>query len=460
MATANARPKIGMVSLGCAKNLVDAEIMLGGAAKAHFDLTREPDEADVLVINTCGFIDQAKEESIDTILEMHQRRLSARPAQKIIVSGCLAQRYHEELKREIPEVDAFIGLDQIAEFPRIVREVLERPAAGAGGPLDLVTRKSRYIPDYDTPRFQLTPRHTVYLKIAEGCNHPCSFCVIPQMRGRHRSRTIGSVVAEARALVEQGAKELNLISQDTTYFGMDLWEQKAGPRQPVDSSRGPTLCRLLEELDQIEGDFWIRLLYTHPAHWSDELITTIARSRKVARYVDMPLQHIHEDMLKLMRRETSRQHIEDLILRMREGIPGLAIRTTFITGFPGENDQHFESLLDFINRVRFERLGVFKYSQEEGSRAAKMDGQIPEAVKNKRHARAMKLQQKIARELAEAQRGRTIKVLVEQPQVARSEHDAPDVDCRILLASPLPVGKFADVTVTGSQVYDLVAQAV
>lgn len=457
MATASARPKIGMVSLGCAKNLVDAEIMLGGAAKDNFDLTRDPDEADVLVINTCGFIDQAKEESIDTILEMHQRRLTARPAQKIIVSGCLAQRYHEELKREIPEVDAFIGLDQIAEFPRIVREVLARPATEVANPLDLVTRKSRYIPDYDTPRFQLTPRHTVYVKIAEGCNHPCSFCVIPQMRGRHRSRTIGSVVAEARQLVQQGVKELNLISQDTTYFGMDLWEQKAGPRQPVDSSRGPTLCRLLEELDQIEGDFWIRLLYTHPAHWSDELIATIARSRKVARYVDMPLQHIHEDMLKLMRRETSRQHIEDLIIRMREGIPGLAIRTTFITGFPGENDEHFASLLDFIDRVRFERLGVFQYSQEEGSRAAKMDGQIPESVKNKRHARAMKLQQKIARELAEAQQGRTIKVLVEQPQVARSEHDAPDVDCRVFLTTPLPVGEFASVTVSGAQVYDLVA---
>ena len=440
MATADARPKIGMVSLGCAKNLVDAEIMLGGAAKDNFDLTREPDEADVLVINTCGFIDQAKEESIDTILEMHQRRLMARPAQKIIVSGCLAQRYHEELKREIPEVDAFIGLDQIADFTRIVREVLARPASEVSSPLDLVTRKSRYIPDYDTPRFQLTPRHTVYVKIAEGCNHPCSFCVIPQMRGRHRSRTIGSVVAEARQLVQQGVKELNLISQDTTYFGMDLWAQKAGPRQPVDSSRGPTLCRLLEELDHIEGDFWIRLLYTHPAHWSDELITTIARSRKVARYVDMPLQHIHEDMLQLMRRETSRQHIEDLIEKMRAGIPGLAIRTTFITGFPGETEEHFESLLEFINRVRFERLGVFKYSQEEGSRAAKMDGQIPASVKNKRHARAMKLQQKIARELAEAQQGRTIKVLVEQPQVARSEHDAPDVDCRVFLTTPLPVG--------------------
>ncbi|MFM8232115.1 MAG: 30S ribosomal protein S12 methylthiotransferase RimO, partial [Chthoniobacterales bacterium] len=429
------RPKIGMVSLGCAKNLVDAEIMLGGAAKDNFDLTRDPDEADVLVINTCGFIDQAKEESIDTILEMHERRLVSRPGQKIVVSGCLAQRYHEELKREIPEVDAFIGLDQVAEFPRIVREVLAQPAAQSS-PLDIVSRRSQYIPDYDTPRFRLTPNHTAYVKIAEGCNHPCSFCVIPQMRGRHRSRTIDSVVAEARQLVAEGVKELNLISQDTTYFGMDLWEQKAGPRQPVDSSRGPTLCRLLEELDQIEGDFWIRLLYTHPAHWSDEVIRTIAQSKHIARYVDMPLQHIHEEMLQLMRRETSRQHIEDLIVRMREGIPGLAIRTTFITGFPGETEEHFESLLEFIERVRFERLGVFKYSQEEGSRAAKMVGQIPASVKNKRHARAMKLQQRIARELAEAQKGKTIKVLVEQPQVARSEHDAPDVDCRVLLESP------------------------
>ena len=390
---------------------------------------------------------------------MHQRRLASRPEQKIIVSGCLAQRYHEELKREIPEVDAFIGLDQIAEFPRIVGEVLARPAA-ENAPLDLVSRRSQYIPDYDTPRVRLTPVHTAYVKIAEGCNHPCSFCVIPQMRGRHRSRTIDSVVEEARQLVAEGVRELNLISQDTTYFGMDLWEQKAGPRQPVDSSRGPTLCRLLEELDKIDGDFWIRLLYTHPAHWSDEVIATIAQSKHVARYVDMPLQHIDEEMLQLMRRETSRQHIEDLIVRMREGIPGLAIRTTFITGFPGETDAHFESLLEFIERIRFERLGVFKYSQEEGSRAAKMDGQISASVKNRRHARAMKLQQKIAREWAAEQRGKTIKVLVEQPQVARSEYDAPDVDCRVLLESSLPVGKFADVTVTGSQVYDLAAQAV
>lgn len=449
-----------MVSLGCAKNLVDAEIMLGGAARDNFELTREPSEADVLVINTCGFIDAAKEESIDTILEMHQRRLDGRPAQKIIVSGCLAQRYHEELKAELPEVDAFIGLDQVADFPRIVREILDRPSAKeAPSPLDLVSRKSRYIPDYDTPHYRLTPRHTAYVKIAEGCNHPCSFCVIPQMRGRHRSRTITSVAAEVRELVAQGVREINLISQDTTYFGMDLWEQKAGPRQPVDSTRGPTLCRLLEELDRIDGDFWIRLLYTHPAHWSGELISTIAQSRRVARYVDIPLQHIHADMLAAMRRETSREHIEDLITRMREGIPGLGLRTTFITGFPGETEEHFESLLEFIERVRFERLGVFKYSQEEGSRAAKMPGQIPAAVKNRRHRRAMQMQQRIAAELAEAQKGRRLRVLVEQPQVARSEHDAPDVDCRVLLEEPLPAGEFATVTVTGTQVYDLVARA-
>ena len=455
----SARPTMGIISLGCAKNLVDAEIMLGGAAGEGFALTDDPSEADVLVINTCGFIDTAKEESIDTILEMQQRRLVSRPRQKIIVSGCLAQRYPGQLRAEIPEVDAFIGLDQVGDFPRIAREVLAR-APDASSPLDLVTRKPRYIPDYDTPRFRLTPRHSAYLKIAEGCNHPCSFCVIPQMRGRHRSRTIGSIVAEARQLVAGGALELNLISQDTTYFGMDRWESKAGPRQPVDSARGPTIAALLSELDQIEGDFWIRLLYTHPAHWSDELISTIAQSRKVVRYVDMPLQHIHEEMLSAMRRETSRRHIEDLILGLREGIPGLALRTTFITGFPGETDEHFESLLDFIGSTRFERLGIFKYSQEEGSRAAKMDGQIPTSVKNRRHARAMKLQQKIAGEVAAAQRGRTLRILVEQPQVARSQHDAPDVDCRVLLDKPMATGAFADVVVTGSQVYDLTAQAV
>jgi ribosomal protein S12 methylthiotransferase len=445
-------PKVGMISLGCAKNLVDAEIMLGGAATRGFEVTADAEEADVIVVNTCGFIDSAKQESIDAILEARRR-----PDQKLIVSGCLAQRYREELARELPEVDAFIGLDQITAAGEIFHEVLAKKDTA---PFSLISPKSRYIPDYDTPRFRLTPTHTTYVKIAEGCNHPCSFCVIPQMRGRHRSRTVASVVAEVRNLVAEGVKEINLISQDTTYFGMDLWEQKAGPRQPVDSSRGPTLVSLLDELAQIEGEFWIRLLYTHPAHWSDELIAAIARNPKVVKYVDMPLQHIHGDMLATMRRETSREHIEDLITRLRAGIPGLAIRTTFIVGFPGETDEHFESLLEFLEKVRFERLGIFAYSQEEGSRAAKMENQVPDRIKNRRHRQAMKLQQRIAAEIAEAQQGKILRVLVEQPRVARSVHDAPDVDCRVILSKNAPVGEFIDVRVTGSQVYDLLAEPV
>jgi ribosomal protein S12 methylthiotransferase len=441
-----------MISLGCAKNLVDAEIMLGGAATRGFEVTSDAEEADVIVVNTCGFIDSAKQESIDAILEARRR-----PEQKLIVSGCLAQRYRDELARELPEVDAFIGLDQITAAGEIFHEVLAKKDAT---PFSLISPKSRYIPDYNTPRFRLTPSHTTYVKIAEGCNHPCSFCVIPQMRGRHRSRTVESVVAEVRNLVAEGVKEINLISQDTTYFGMDLWEQKAGPRQPVDSSRGPTLVSLLDELAKIEGDFWVRLLYTHPAHWSDELIAAIARNPKVVKYVDMPLQHIHGDMLVTMRRETSREHIENLITRLRAGIPGLAIRTTFIVGFPGETDEHFESLLEFLENVRFERLGIFAYSQEEGSRAAKMEAQIPDKVKNRRHRQAMKLQQRIAAEIAEAQQGKILRVLVEQPRVARSVYDAPDVDCRVILSKNAPVGEFIDVRVTGSQVYDLLAEPV
>ncbi len=439
-----------MVSLGCAKNLVDAEIMLGSARAGGFEVTADAEEADVIVVNTCGFIESAKRESIEAILEARRR-----PEQKLVVSGCLAQRYREELTRELAEVDAFIGLDQVAAAGETFRSVLN--ARATGKPSLLVSDRSRYIPDFDTPRFRLTPNHFAYVKIAEGCNHPCSFCVIPQMRGRHRSRTIESVVAEVRNLVAEGVKEINLISQDTTYFGMDLWLEKAGPRQPVDPGRGPTLVHLLDQLAGIDGEFWIRLLYTHPAHWSDELIGAIARNPKVARYVDMPLQHIHSEMLSAMRRETSRGHIEDLILRLREGIPGLAIRTTLIVGFPGETDEHFASLLDFIEEMRFERLGIFCYSQEEGSRAAKMPGQVPAKVKNRRYREAMKLQQKIAAELAAAKLGAEMRVLVDQPRVARSQYDAPEVDCRVILNRSAPVGEFVDVRVTGSQVYDVLA---
>ena len=472
----SAKPKkIGMISLGCAKNLVDAELMLGGILARGMEITSDADEADVLIVNTCAFIDTAKEESIEAILEAHQSRgLKKRAGQKLIVSGCMAQRFSTQLATEMPEVDAFIGLDQVADAAAIIDQVFARsphqPSTinhqpslltnAAWEPLNLVTRKPVYIPDFDTPRFRLTPAHTAFTKIAEGCNHPCSFCVIPQMRGKHRSRTIESVVAEVRALVAEGVKEINLISQDTTYFGMDLWEEKAGPTQKVDSTRGPTLTRLIQELDKIDGEFWLRLLYTHPAHWSDELIAAIAASRHVCRYIDIPLQHIHPRMLQLMRRETTSEHIETLLARIRAGIPGIAIRTTFIVGFPGETEEEFEYLLDFIRRTRFERLGVFCYSQEEGSRAAKMEGQLPQKVKAARYKKAMKLQQRIAREISESQVGRTLRCLTDQPLIARATADAPDIDGRILLTSPAPVGQFIDVEITGTQVYDLVGKVV
>jgi ribosomal protein S12 methylthiotransferase len=455
MSPAKKTPRIGMISLGCAKNLVDAEVMLGSAKSEGFEITRDPAEADILVVNTCGFIDSAKQESIDAILEANRQRNEIRPEAKLVVSGCLSQRYSGDLAAELPEVDAFIGLDQVPEAGAIFRRVLDREPNGV---LNLVTPKSRYIPDFATPRFRLTPSHSAYVKIAEGCNHPCSFCVIPQMRGRHRSRPLDSVVREIRSLVAEGVKEINLISQDTTYYGMDLWAEKAGPRQPVDAARGTSLIHLLDEIAQIGGEFWVRLLYTHPAHWSDGLIAAIARNPHVAKYVDMPLQHIHGDMLRLMRRETSREHIDALVQRLRAGIPGLGLRTTFIVGFPGETEGHFESLLEFIEKTRFERLGVFNYSQEEGSRAAKMENQVPARVKNRRHRRAMELQQKIARETAESQTGKTLRILVETPNLGRTEHDAPEVDCRVVLVRPAEPGTFTDAKILGAQTYDLLAE--
>jgi len=473
-----------MISLGCAKNLVDAEIMLGSVLQRGMEITSCPEDADVLVVNTCAFIDSAKEESIGAILEAHQQRgLSRRPHQKLIVSGCMSQRFAKELHNELPEVDAFVGLDQVAQLGEIVEKLLsKRPTLNAQrstpnadswtlevgrSALDVSSEnefdlafadlRPTYIPDYDTPRFRLTPSHFAYVKIAEGCNHPCSFCVIPQMRGKHRSRFPKSVLTEIRALVREGVREINLISQDTTYYGMDLWPSKAGPRQPIDSARGPTLAALLREIQEIEGEFWVRLLYTHPAHWSDELIETIAQCDKVARYIDIPLQHIDDSMLQRMRRETSRAHIENLIYKLRAGIPGVALRTTFIVGFPSETGAEFENLLDFIRRMRFERLGIFKYSQEMGSRAAKMPGQVPAKIKNARYRDAMLVQQKIAHEIACEKVGRELKLLVDQPHIARSESDAPDVDARVVLSKPASVGEFTWRRIAGSRGYDLLA---
>jgi ribosomal protein S12 methylthiotransferase len=519
--------RVGLISLGCAKNLVDAEIMLGSLIQSGHHITNDAASADVLIVNTCSFIDAAQEESIDAILESAQARQRDNPGQGLIVSGCLPQRFRDDLPKLLPEVDAFMGIDQVAQVSDIVAQALARrrekvagAAAGAPGKTEVARRLAQlekdpppvnvhlrpgYIPDFATPRFRLTPKHFAYVKIAEGCNHPCSFCIIPRMRGSHRSRRQADVVREARQLIAEGVKELNLISQDSTYYGLDL-----GPGQsraisspekftaaahalPADAS---TLCTLLRELNELPGNFWIRLLYTHPAHWTDELIRTIAECPKVVRYVDMPLQHIHQNMLERMRRETSQAYIVDLIARIRAGIPGIALRTTFIVGFPGETEEYFQTLLEFIRATRFERLGVFTYSQQDGTRASKMEGQIAGAVKKRRQQRAMAEQLKIARQISAARVGGEAVVLVEREAgardletaqvrswehglirsasrspsvaidgrqrywVARSQADAPDIDGRVYLRGEAAAGEFVRVRIIGHTDYDLVAALV
>src|SRR5689334_22458599 len=393
---ATKRPvRVGLISLGCAKNLVDAEIMLGSLLKGGVEITNDASSADAVIVNTCSFIDSAQEESVDSILESNEVREANNRGQALIVSGCLSQRFRDELPKLLPEVDAFMGIDQVAQVGDIVQRALssrgEKLRAGvsqvrspksrvkarvaeldkaqthshqdtrreiveARAPFVEVNLRPNFIPDFNTPRFRLTPKHFAYVKIAEGCNHPCSFCIIPRMRGSHRSRLQADVVREVRQLVSEGVKEINLISQDSTYYGMDLRPshsraisspEKFSAATKSLPSDATTLCTLLRELNKIPGDFWIRLLYTHPAHWTDELIKTIAECPKVARYIDIPLQHIHENMLERMRRETSQQYIVDLIQRIRAGIPGIALRTTFIVGFPGETKEYFETLVAF-----------------------------------------------------------------------------------------------------------------
>ena len=556
--TASPTPvRVGLISLGCAKNLVDAEIMLGALIRDGVEITNDAAQADVVIINTCSFIDSAQEESVDTILQTAELREAQHRGQGLIVSGCLPQRFRDDLPKLLPEVDAFMGIDQVAQVGQIVRQAIahraERlriaetaparkqrktatdraipnlakakpqggdeagaslrgtdafgrtktvvtPAPAAPPPLVDVRLRPTYIPDYATPRFRLTPRHFAYVKIAEGCNHPCSFCIIPRMRGSHRSRQQSDVVQEARQLLAEGVKELNLISQDSTYYGLDLRPDHsraiASPERFTAAAKaipasGTSLSGLLRELNSLPGDFWIRLLYTHPAHWTDDLILTIAECPKVARYVDIPLQHIHDDMLARMRRETSREFIVDLLRRIRAGVRGIALRTTFIVGFPGETETSFDSLLDFIEQTRFERLGIFSYSKEEGTVAGKMGRQVTAETKHRRRERAMAAQQIVARAVSASFKGRTLKVLVEREagaqdlqaakinswehgslretdshparlhgryMVARGEADAPDIDGRVYVRGSLAPGEFAQVRIIGHTDYDLVAE--
>ena len=446
--------KVGFVSLGCAKNLVDSEVMLGSLLRDGMQVTQNAQEADVVIVNTCGFIEASKKESIDAILKANELRETGN-CKALIMAGCLTQRYPKDLQKELPEVDAIVGLNEVPRIGQIVREILAKN--GHTAPQLFWSGPAKYVPDYAAPRFRLTPKHHAYVKVAEGCNHPCTFCSIPRIRGKHRSRALNDVVAEIRGLVSAGAREINLISQDTTFYGKDLDPQAPGPRDGKS-----LLCELLREIQQIDGDFWVRLLYTHPYHWNDELIETIATCDKVCRYVDMPLQHINDEMLKQMRRETSGQYIRDLVARIRRGIPGIALRTTFIVGFPGETEKQFEELLQFIAEAKFERLGMFQYSQEDHTPAGTMAAQLSVKEKKKRYQRAMALQQRVSLEVQGGFVGQTIRVLIEEEAnggwVGRSHADAPEIDGSVQVAGPAEIGEFACVRITGASEYDLTGE--
>jgi ribosomal protein S12 methylthiotransferase len=446
--------KVGFVSLGCAKNLVDSEVMLGSLLRDGMELTENAQEADVVIVNTCGFIEASKKESIDAILKANELRETGN-CKALIMAGCLTQRYPKDLQKELPEVDAIVGLNEVPRIGQIVREILAKN--GHTAPQLFWSGPANYVPDYAAPRFRLTPKHHAYVKVAEGCNHPCTFCSIPRIRGKHRSRAVNDVLSEIRGLVSNGAREINLISQDTTFYGKDLDPQAPGPRDGKS-----LLCELLREIQEIDGDFWVRLLYTHPYHWNDELIETIAACDKVCRYVDMPLQHINDEMLKQMRRETSGQYIRDLVARIRRGIPGIALRTTFIVGFPGETEKQFEELLQFIAEAKFERLGMFQYSQEDHTPAGTMAAQLSVKEKKKRYQRAMALQQKVSREVQGGFVGQTIRVLIEEQSnggwVGRSHADAPEIDGSVQVTGRAQIGEFARVRITGASEYDLTGE--
>ena len=449
--------RVALISLGCAKNLVDSEIMLGGLRKAGYKHVAEPEGADVVIINTCSFINDAKKESIAAIQDAAAKRHGKK--QKLIVSGCLAQRYRDKLPGLMPEVDAFVGLDQVADVARIVDEVVGIDRKKGDAPMSYVTERPAFIPDYDTPHERLTPKHSAYVKIAEGCNHMCAFCVIPKIRGRHRSRAQESIVREVRELVAGGCKEINLVSQDSTYYGMDQWEgERAKRTSKVDSSKGASLASLLRELNAIEGDFWIRVLYTHPAHWSRELMDTFAQCDKVVKYVDVPLQHVSDNMLKAMSRETDAQYLKTLVADLRKHIPGVAIRSTFIVGFPGETQADFDELNAFIKNSGIERGGVFEYSREEDTHAAELDERVHPSTRRKRWNVITASLYESADLWIDRLIGTRIRVLVESPGIARTQWDAPEVDGTVEVDKKLPVGKFAEVEIEDGVGYTLMAK--
>src|SRR5919202_1682139 len=447
--------KVGFISLGCPKNLVDSEVMMGRLKQDVYEITGDASEAETLVVNTCGFIDAAKKESIDAILEA-ARLKSEGKCRRLVVAGCLVERYRDELRAEIPEVDAFIGTSQINDITTVADEKTNTRALPV---LPLGNQTATYLYDESTPRVLATPGHFAYVKIAEGCDRPCAFCFIPQMRGHFRSRRFGSVVAEARSLAERGVKEIILVAQDSSRYGEDLGERDA-------------LAALMRELCRVEGVEWVRVMYTYPTHISDAFLDALAEEPKAVKYLDMPLQHASRNVLKLMRRGGDRASLERLIKRIRKRVPGVAIRTTFITGFPGETEEDFEELLTFVRNVEFDRVGVFTYSDEEGTPAFDLPDKVDAKVARRRRARVMREQSRISLRRNRARVGETVRVLFEGASretellwQGRTEAQAPDIDGCVLINdapegfTPEP-GQFVNVEITEAQQYDLVGEIV
>jgi len=447
-----ARQKISIVSLGCARNLVDSEVMAGLLQQSEYVMVQHPADADVVIVNTCGFIDAAKEESIDTIIEVGRLKEEGN-LKKLIVAGCLSQRYPEELARELPEVDLFIGTGEVPRVAEILREheadTSRRQYVGLPS----------YIYDHATPRLRLTPSYTAFVKVSEGCDHKCAFCIIPQLRGPHRSRSIESVVTETKILADRGVKEINLIAQDLTAYGRERKD-------------GTTLYGLLKEMTQIPDLEWIRLLYSYPNFLEKPLLDLIRDSNKICKYFDIPLQHVSRSVLQRMRRGKSGSAVREAVQALREAIPEVTLRTSLIVGFPGESEADFASLLDFVEETQFDRLGVFKYSEEEGTAAAKLNGKVSEEDKEKRWQELMEVQAVISRKKNEALIGSIQRVIIDGTDrnsgklAGRTQAHAPEVDgfvyvegCDAQRRGNLPrAGELIDVKITGALDYDLISE--
>ena len=423
---------VNIISLGCAKNLVDSEILLGGLHKSDVAVTDNPENADTIIINTCGFLDIAREESIDTILQAAELKKTGRPSE-LVVMGCLSERYPEELTSEVPDIDQIFGSNDHRQI------------------ISFLTGKDFSKDDPLFFRSLMTPNHYAYIKIAEGCDNGCSFCSIPIMRGLQKSRTIPAIMEEAIRLAENGTKELLVIAQDSTSYGWDL-DQKV------------YLSDLLKNLNRVDGIEWIRVHYAHPAHLSQRIIDSIADSDKVCNYLDMPVQHASDNILKSMKRGLNQQGIRDRINRLRDASPGIAIRTTLIVGYPGETEEDFTELFNFVKDIRFDRLGVFTYSEEEGTSAAHLDDNIPQEVKNDRKNQIIELQHDISLARNESFIGKNIRVLVDQTEnnigVGRTEYDSPEIDNIVQIEGKVSRGQFVNIIVNDANEYELIGKPV